>query len=744
MNTVVSFLNRQYGYQKRWQYDNVLSRLSAHKYDCWRGIAPSEVHIDYNPTPPIFAAKFANCHNHRNIIAIANEDGKVAVQNTDIPNDNIEEQPLIGNQCHNNAVFDVEWVPGQMQIISASGDHNTSLWQLRESRFELVRTFQGHTRSVKTVAFRRQDPACFATGGRDNAILIWDTRARMNTGNNRPKADNCILCGHASGPGTPQAYRRKASARQTPKLPPQQPSSSITGLAFQDDYTLVSCGGGDGIIKVWDLRRNYSCYKKEPVPKHSIPYPGTSTHQGYSNLLIDSTGQKLYVNCMDHNIYCFNLGVYATQPIISYTGLTNSTFYIKSSLSPDEQYLISGSKDEKAYIWNVNSSKPILALLGHADEVTCVAWAKTPELRIVTCSDDSRHKIWRINNDSIDTDDTVQDYPGKTEVFPRIKEAPLKRRLKYLEYTPRSLKRIVDLNETTPSSTEKVTMKRTFAEANADDSQMVSSYGGDSKRQLIETRARRLFAPTTSTSTDIYQKYNQCNDDTPRRILPGITEEIETPPKDDSGKILLSPLNERNQLTHYRLDEIRTPSSSSNRPSCSQSLFSPTSNLPNYVMNASDAPHLKLQSPKRKLKENIDWLTKIRKQKLSSTVGRQLTEKLNDTQQESQQTYGHSDSQHHLHQHHELNSGILSPRMRKIKSSDRSGIQRRRLSSCQPHHDDTITNSSNVTTDANTTTPTRRKSETTLLRYFCVTPTTRSREQSPAAPSHSNDTTISN
>lgn len=64
--------------EKRWQYDNVLTRLSAHKLDCWRGIAPSNVHIDYNPTPPIFAAKFANCQNHRNIIAIANEDGRVS------------------------------------------------------------------------------------------------------------------------------------------------------------------------------------------------------------------------------------------------------------------------------------------------------------------------------------------------------------------------------------------------------------------------------------------------------------------------------------------------------------------------------------------------------------------------------------------------------------------------------------------------------------------------------------------
>lgn len=117
-----------------------------------------------------------------------------------------------------------------MQIVSASGDHTASLWQLRENKFEHIRTFRGHTRSVKTAAFRRTDPACFATGGRDGAILIWDIRSRSNL--NQPKADNCILSGHAGGPGTPQAYRRKAT-RQTPKLPPNTSSSSITGLAFQ-------------------------------------------------------------------------------------------------------------------------------------------------------------------------------------------------------------------------------------------------------------------------------------------------------------------------------------------------------------------------------------------------------------------------------------------------------------------------------------------------------------------------------
>lgn len=475
---------------------------------------------------------------------------------------------------------------------------------------------------------------------------------------------------------------------------------------------------------MWDLRRNYTSYKKEPLPKHSIPYPGSSTYQGYSNLLIDSIGQRLYVNCMDHNIYCFNLGVYATQPIMSYTGLTNSTFYIKSSLSPDDKFLISGSKDEKAYIWNVEYPTPILALAGHADEVTCVAWSKSTDLRIVTCSDDSRHKIWRINYDNTD-EDTSENYLGKAEVIKMHKpnnKVHHRRRFNDLENTPRSLKRIVEVNETTPSSTEKVSLKRSFADMATGDSQSAQNQGGDSKRQLIETRARRLFSPSTS-STSSFNAVEL------NRMLPLPTID-ETPPREESEK-LVSPLNERNHLRlNHRFDDISTPSSSLNRPSCSQTLFSPTSNLPNYVIDG-DAPHLKLQSPKRKLKENIDWLTKIRKQKLSTTINRQLNKMhefaSHDGYNQSHTVQNAITSQSELHQQQidQTAAGILSPRMRKLKSTERT---QRRSSIChQPNES---------AQPASPMTPTRRKSETTLLRYFCVTPTTRSREQSPAPSNH--------
>lgn len=39
---------------------------------------------DFNPDPPIFAAKFANLENYNHILAIANEDGRVCCVNVKI------------------------------------------------------------------------------------------------------------------------------------------------------------------------------------------------------------------------------------------------------------------------------------------------------------------------------------------------------------------------------------------------------------------------------------------------------------------------------------------------------------------------------------------------------------------------------------------------------------------------------------------------------------------------------------
>ncbi|ALC42749.1 l-2-dtl [Drosophila busckii] len=692
MNIYSKLRNREHGLANDHSYDFALRRLCVARQDSWRGIAPANYSPDFNPEPPIFSAKFANCDGYRHILAIANEDGKIALQDTTQRNQEPEEQSLGAPQCHFNAVFDLEWAPGQMRFVSASGDHTARLWEVTGSGICGLNSYVGHTRSVKTAAFKRTDPAVFATGGRDGAILIWDIRANLNM-DLTSRVDNCIYSGHTGGPGTPQSQRKQRS--RTPKMSNagSNTSSSITGLAFQDNDTLISCGAGDGVIKVWDLRRNYTAYKKEPLPRQSLPYAGHSTFKGFTNVIVNAAGTKLYANCMDNTIYCYNLVSYAPKPLACYKGLLNSTFYIKSCLSPDGKYLLSGSSDERAYIWNLDhAEQPLVALSGHTVEVTCVAWSASHDCPIVTCSDDARHKIWRIGPapDTLSATEFNEQYRGQASYVRQFERQKPQQQLHELESTPRSLKRLMEQNERTPSSLEPSSGKRSFMD-------MLGEVSGEEQPLLkrikpLESRGRRLFAlpaineeQLVTTATPSCNQENSATDVSPLSLT-------------SAGKPSPSPLSEQH-ANHMLYTSPPTTSAQALLQSQLQVtplIYSPTSNLPNYVLDG-EAPHLGIMSPKRKAKEKVDWLTKIRKQKLLTT-SRASSLTLSDK----------------MHEDVAATSPdmLASPRLQSLRQSECSprlqATPRRRIS----HTDNGL--------HPRTPTSSRRNSETTLLRFFSV------------------------
>jgi WD40 repeat protein len=70
-----------------------------------------------------------------------------------------------GIQAHHNAIFDLAWMEEELKLVIVSGDHTAVLWDVSIMPFRQLRQFRGHTRSVKTVAFRPQDKS-------ENILLI--------------------------------------------------------------------------------------------------------------------------------------------------------------------------------------------------------------------------------------------------------------------------------------------------------------------------------------------------------------------------------------------------------------------------------------------------------------------------------------------------------------------------------------------------------------------------------------------
>ncbi|NXS63194.1 DTL protein, partial [Brachypteracias leptosomus] len=360
-------------------------------YQCSR----EDDHLSYGetgmPVPP-FGCTFSAAPNLEHVLAVANEEGLVRLYDTEAQTTS----KLIFKewQAHSNAVFDLAWVPGEHRIVTASGDQTAKVWDVRTG--ELLGICKGHQCSLKSVAFSRFEKAVFCTGGRDGNIMVWDTRCNKKDGfyrqvNQISGAHNVV---DKQTPSKPKKKRQNLRGL-APLVDFQQ---SVTVVLLQDEHTLISAGAVDGVIKIWDLRKNYATYRQDSVPFKSFCYPGTSTRKlGYSSLVLDSTGANLFANCTDDSIYMFNMTSLRTTPVAVFSGHQNSSFYIKSSTSPDDQFLVSGSSDCNAYIWKVSEPNlPPRILLGHSQEVTSVAWCPSDFTKIATCSDDNTVRIWRL------------------------------------------------------------------------------------------------------------------------------------------------------------------------------------------------------------------------------------------------------------------------------------------------------------------------------------------------------------
>ena len=315
-----------------------------------------------------------------------------------------DDSSIVSFQGHANAILDLSW-GHNFQIATVSGDQTVRVWQIQETG-DVEPLSNGHFknigRSVKCVEFLQDHNANILAAGtrsageKPNALMLWDLRDDSSI--SKP----VLQIESAHSHSAPNVAGKKSSKSST--LP-----SSITAIQFQDEHKIVSVSDNDGLLKVWDLRKSYDRFKGAPQPLHCIAYPGKSNHRGYTSLAMNSSRSHVYASCRDHFIYCFDLASYSAQPVRSYGGYINDDkFYIRLSLSFDDNYIACGSSDQSAYIWSTSAlaptlpdspsaTAPIYRLNSDDEKVTCVAWSKA-DWKLVTCEDDEsmKHRIWRV------------------------------------------------------------------------------------------------------------------------------------------------------------------------------------------------------------------------------------------------------------------------------------------------------------------------------------------------------------
>lgn len=64
----------------RLNYDSILKRLVVDGSESFYGLQSAGVVANFEQDPPIFACRFAEVPGQEHILALANEDGRVAIQ----------------------------------------------------------------------------------------------------------------------------------------------------------------------------------------------------------------------------------------------------------------------------------------------------------------------------------------------------------------------------------------------------------------------------------------------------------------------------------------------------------------------------------------------------------------------------------------------------------------------------------------------------------------------------------------
>ncbi len=457
----------------------------------------------------VYAVNFCPLPGDEHLLALADEEGVLMIQDT---NRTCQESLLIDFEAHNNAIFDVAWRPHHRgHLATASGDQTVCVWEADAENREHVaalRRFRGYTRSVKCVEFNPGKPNVLASGSRENAIIFWDMNEPSET-----KPAMAIRGAHTHTSAGGASGMRSATKRRKSVKPSGGAevgfTSSVTAVQFQDEHTLVSASDTDGLIKVWDLRRSYDLFKGNPIPKFTIPYPGNSSLHGYSSLVLNSAKTHVYASCKDNHIYLFDLASYSEKPLAAYSGYENGCkFFIKMSLSCDDKYLACGSSDNYAYIWNTSPyapTKPIYRLDGQDNEVTCVDWSKT-DWRLATCSDDMKHRIWRIQaNNQADDNEIVGHADPMIDVdYPTAEDFKIDPKL---ASSSRSDSTMPSKENTSPNITEPASKRRRLLSPTASPSKRLAEFPAAGKMQngsILARSPRKLFVMSNRKQPELF------------------------------------------------------------------------------------------------------------------------------------------------------------------------------------------------------------------------------------------------
>ncbi|MBI1307960.1 MAG: hypothetical protein GC181_15255 [Bacteroidetes bacterium] len=247
----------------------------------------------------------------------------------------------LGN--HSDDVECVAASPDNTYYASGSWDKKISIF-LNDSTFTLIQQLEGHRAAVSSLAFSR-DGKKLLSGGRDYKVILWTMNETTGLFEKTLEVSNV----HTAG---------------------------INKVLYGPGMRTIYSAGDDGRIMIYDLVKKTSKIIENKIPVRGI---ALSTNKRFIFCADESTVVKQY-DGLGNKI----------KDLEGHTDYVNAIAY-----SNDNKYLVTGSNDKTAIVWDVLTGKVKHVLKGHDWKIVSVDISADSKYA-VTGSIDGKVIIWNL------------------------------------------------------------------------------------------------------------------------------------------------------------------------------------------------------------------------------------------------------------------------------------------------------------------------------------------------------------